>query len=66
MKTWFKQLFCSHIYKDDKEKFLENKYFPDNPHIIYSCYSKYAIYAVFKHCIKCDKQHITIKRKLII
>jgi len=60
----FKQLFCSHIYKDNTEEFLGKERTHDGYPSI--SYSNFHIYAIHRECIKCGKKHIKTKRYLII
>jgi hypothetical protein len=67
MKTFIKQLFCSHIWKEEKKEFLGIKRLsfgltPEG----FTTYANYEFYAISKRCVKCNKTHIDEKRYLII
>lgn len=68
MKIILKQLFCKHMWKTQKESFLERTRECDNPRVVpeLTTWSNYKYYAVYQKCIKCDKERVERKRILII
>ncbi len=64
MKKIFKRLFCKHIYKVEKEEFLETKREILGSEGFMSVFSNYSYYAIYKKCIKCGKEKIVTKRVL--
>lgn len=58
LKKWFKQLFCKHLYKEDKsrrELLLEGILEPIGGTGFYDTYD---IFVVYSKCLKCDKNTI--------
>lgn len=64
MKKIFKRLFCKHIYKVEKEEFLETKREILGSEGFMPVFSNYSYYAIYKKCIKCGKEKIVTKRIL--
>lgn len=65
MKKFFKQLFCIHIYKDVKEEYLGRT--KNISYVVTKFFSfTYDNYAIHKKCIKCDKEKIIVKQKIVI
>jgi len=66
MKNLLKRLFCKHIYKVEREEFLETKREANVIPGDLTTYSTYSYYALYKKCLKCGKEKITAKRTLHI
>lgn len=66
MRKFFKQFFCRHVYKLEKAELLENKRELTFSIQGLSHYSNYTYYALYKKCVKCEKEKITSKRILEI
>jgi len=65
MKLWFKQLFCSHIWKTTNTEFLRSSRLAAASSL--SPYEEfYDHYAIKRLCVKCGKTHITEQAELRI
>ena len=68
MKKFIKQLLCGHVYKETDTTFLEKVRLQNGNHWHYNLptYADFNKYGVTKECLKCKKEAIDVKLKLII
>jgi hypothetical protein len=62
MKKFLKQFFCIHLYRREKEEFLE----VSREGEFEFGYDTYHNYAIYKKCVKCEKQKIVREKRLVM
>lgn len=65
LKMNCKQIFCNHIYKEDKKEYLSSSR-EIIQGLVAHTYSNYEYYAIYSTCLKCNKNKISKTRKLIL
>jgi hypothetical protein len=64
MSNWIKRLFCRHIWNVDSSKYLgRTKSVTLSGYVSFDYFDQYALY---QHCVKCDKEKVTQDSQLVI